>query len=138
MTGSGDAIEAWGIPLRRGPLAMLRLKALRCGAWFSRLKGDERRYMELVIRVVDRVCSPRVVKLLAPLIKKLLDAMGGIEALEGKVAHRMKTVGRSLARKISLIAQGWGNKSAVRWLDEPGFIRYLTIMDMNLPPMFKV
>jgi len=119
-------------------LVRLRLKALRCGAWFSILNGDERRYVELVIRVVDGVRSPLVVKLLAPLIRRLLDAMVGIEALEGEVANRMKRVGRSLARKISLIALAWGNKSAVRWVDEPGFIQYLTIIDMNLPPMFKV
>ena len=133
-----NATEVWGIPLKRGSLARLRLKALRCRAWFSALRSDERRYFELVIRVVNRVRSPPVVKLLTPFIRKLLIAMGGIEALEGKVAHWMKTVGRSLAEKISLIAQGWGNKSAVKWVDEPGFIRYLTVIDMNLSPMFKV
>jgi hypothetical protein len=122
------------IPLTREVLAKLRLKAQRSRAWF-RLKRDERRFMDLVITVVDKVRSFLLARILSPIIKRLLEAMGGaqgvMEAALGEVAYFMAVKGRSLAQKISLIAQGWGNKSAARWPGDSGFVQYLTIMCLN-------
>jgi hypothetical protein len=52
----------------------------------------------------------------------------------GKVAYWMMVKGRSLAQKLSWIAQGWGNKSAATWPGDPEFVRYLTVMDLNKLP----
>ena len=125
---------SYSIPLTREILAKLRLKAKRCKAWF-RLKRDERRFMDLVISVVEKVRSFFLARILSSIIKRLLDAMGSprdvMEAVLGEVAYLMVVKGRSLAQKISQIAQNWGNKSAARWPRESGFVQYLTIMCLN-------
>ncbi|MFQ6127105.1 MAG: hypothetical protein ACE5R6_21220 [Candidatus Heimdallarchaeota archaeon] len=120
------------IPLGRDELIRVRTRALRRGVWFSALTKGERAMMDLTIRVVERVRSHLLAKVLTSVVKKLMDAM------EGGVARLMRTVGRSLARRLSGIARAWGNKSAVRWAEEPGFIQYLSIMHMNTPAAFKV
>jgi hypothetical protein len=119
------------VPLTRDGLARLRLKALRRGLWFRKLNGDERALMNLVIRVVERVRSLLLAKLLSPVVKKLLEAM------ESEVVRMMRTVGRQLAQRLSRIAQAWGNKSAAQWAEDLGFIQYLAVTQKNLSPMFK-
>jgi hypothetical protein len=49
----------------------------------------------------------------------------------------MREVGCGLAEKLSLIAQGWGNKSASDWTEDPSFVQYLAITYMNTPAIFK-
>jgi len=127
--GEKSALEVCGVSLKRELLANLRLKAQRCKVWF-RLKRDERRLMDLVITVVDKVRSSFLARILLPIIKRLLDAMGRAHVL-GEVAYLMRTEGRSLAQKLSWIAQNWGNKSATRWPEDSGFVQYLTIMCLN-------
>jgi len=132
-----DAIEVCGVPLKRNILAKLKIKAQRLGVWFRRLKKDERRLMDLVIVVVERVQSSFLAKILTPVVKRLLEAMGNAQAvlkvLMGEVAYKMMKEGPHLARKICRIALDWGNKSAAKWLLDTGFIQYLTIMDLNKP-----
>jgi hypothetical protein len=66
-----------------------------------------------------------------------MEAIGGLgEALEaalGKLHYWMEARGRSLAARLSLIAEGWGYRSASRWAEDEGFIRYLTAMELNRP-----
>jgi hypothetical protein len=88
--------------------------------------------MELAIKVVDRVRSHLVAKLLASIIGKLQDAM------RGKVARVMKKIGYASAQKLSRIAQNWGNMSASRWVRNRGFIQYLAVTYMNTPATFQV
>ena len=121
-----------GAPLGKKALARLRLKALRSGVWFKKLKISERTLMELVIRIVDKVRSRVLAKVLSQIVNELLEAM------EGEVSRLMRTVGRPLAQKLSEVAQGWGNKSANRWVEDPGFIQYLAVMHKNLSSMLKV
>lgn len=83
--------------------------------------------MKLVIRVTRRIRSFLLARLIAGIVKKLLDA------LESEVAQLMRTVGRGLAQKLSGIAHGWGNRSAERWPQDSSFIQYLTIMHLNKP-----
>ncbi|MFQ6080485.1 MAG: hypothetical protein ACE5OW_02315 [Candidatus Bathyarchaeia archaeon] len=131
----GDAVKFWGdIHPTRSMLAELRLRARRCRAWFNELSRDQRNLMELVIVVVkEKVRSFFLAKLLAPIVKKLLDAMGGIQALIGEIAYKKGTVGLHLAERISQIAQAWGNKSAAKWPEDKGFVQFLTIMDKYKP-----
>jgi len=132
----GDAVKFWDyIHPTRDTLAELRLRARRCRAWYNELSRDQRNLMELVITVVkEKVRSLFLAKLLVPIVKKLLDAMGGIQALIGEVAYKMRTVGLRLAQKLSQIAQVWGNKSAVKWPEDKGFIQFLTVIDKYKPP----
>jgi hypothetical protein len=119
------------IPLTRVELNKIKVRAIRRGLWFKVLSRVDRASIDLALKVVRRVRSIVLAKMLVSIIKKLLDAM------ENNVERMMKKVGRELAKKISKIAKDWGNKSAVHWATDPGFTRYLTIMCMNTPPMFR-
>jgi hypothetical protein len=112
-------------PFTRKALAMLRLRTVRCGVWFKRLCRYERNLLELVIRVTKLVRSQLLAKLLYRIVNRLLNA------LDGRVALLMRTIGRSVAQRLTKTAQRWGNVSASKWLDDPGFTQYLAVMHLN-------
>lgn len=118
-------------PLSRKALARLRLKAIRRGVWFRELKVSERRLLELVIRIVGKVHSRILAKVLFGIVSKLLEAM------EGEVSRLMRMKGRKLAQGLSYIAQVWGNRSAVEWASDLGFVKFLAICHMNRSGMFN-
>jgi len=119
------------IPLTRGELTKIRAKAIRRGIWFSALSGAERACMSLAIRVVERVRSLLLAKVLTSILRKLLYVM------ESRIARIMREVGRPLAQKLSQIAQEWGNKPAIKWADNHDFIQYLAVTHTNTPAGFK-
>jgi hypothetical protein len=88
------------------------------------LKQNERKLLDLTIRVVERVRSFLLAKIVSRLVCKLCEAM------ESKVFHFMKTEGRSMAEKISKIGEAWGNRTAKSWANDSGFIQYLTINNL--------
>jgi len=110
-------------------LARIRLEALRRRVWFKALSSLERGLVDFVIKVVDKPRSPKLIKALARIIVKVKKVM--ISPLR----RLMEQVGKPLARRISMIALRWGNRSAAEWARDEGFIRYLTIM--NLPELKK-
>ncbi|HDQ06648.1 MAG TPA: hypothetical protein ENN36_08020, partial [Candidatus Bathyarchaeota archaeon] len=59
------------VPLTREALAKLRLKALRRGIWFRDLKQSERKLLSLTIRVVERVRSFMLARLVSQIVSKL-------------------------------------------------------------------
>ena len=118
-------------PLSRKALARLRLRAIRRGVWFRELKVSERKLLELVIRIVGKVQSRILAKVLFGIVSKLLEAM------EGEVARLMRMKGRKLAQRLSYIAQVWGNRSAVKWASDLGFVKFLAICHMNRSGMFN-
>lgn len=113
---------------------MVRLKkvSLRSRAWFTALSWKQRRFLDVVIRTVDRIRSGLLLRVLAPLVERLLTAIGG-DARRGALnlmdrgAYKMMM---GVAEKIVQIAWRWGNRSAREWLNED-FMRYLLVM--NLP-----
>ncbi|MEM2168490.1 MAG: hypothetical protein QW186_01630 [Candidatus Bathyarchaeia archaeon] len=114
-------------------LARIRLEALRRrGVWFKALSSLERGLVDFVIRVVDRPRSPKLIEVLARIIVKVKRAM------MSPIRRLMEEVGRPLAKKISTIALRWGNKGAAEWAEDEGFIKYLTIVDMNNIPGFRL
>lgn len=119
------------IPLTKSALGKIRIRAIRRGIWFKVLNRLERASIDLTIKVVERVRSSVLTKILTSIVEKLSEAM------ESRVARMMRDVGSNLARKMSLIAQKWGNKSAVKWKTDFDFIQYLTVMSMNASPMFN-
>ena len=112
-------------------LARIRAKAMRFGVWFKVLSRGERALIDLTLRIVKRVRSFVLAKALASVVKKLLDAM------ESSVLSLMATVGRDLAIKVSRLAVRWGNSEALKWAEDPGFIQYLTITEMNTPGIWR-
>jgi len=109
------------VPLTREALAKLRQKARRRGCWFRDLKREERKLLDLTIRVVERVHSFLLAKIVSRLVRILCEAM------EGRVFRLMRTRGRSLAEHVSRIGEAWGNRSAKFWAKDCGFIQYLTV-----------
>ncbi|MEM2593805.1 MAG: hypothetical protein QXS36_02115 [Candidatus Bathyarchaeia archaeon] len=104
----------------------------RRGVWFKALSSLERGLVDFVIRVVDRPRSPKLIEVLARIIVKVKRAM------MSPIRRLMEEVGRPLAKKISTIALRWGNKGAAEWAEDEGFIKYLTIVDMNNIPGFRL
>ena len=86
---------------------------------------EERRLLELTMRVVEKVRSFLLVKLVSRIVDKLCESM------ESKIFRLMRTEGRSLAEKLSIIAEAWGNRAAKSWATDRSFIQYLTVN--NLP-----
>jgi hypothetical protein len=130
---SGEEVEVWSLirPERRS-LEKLKRLSMRNRAWFTALAWKQRRLIDIVIRTVDRVRSFQLLKVLAPIIERLLKAIGGslkrgALSLMDKGAHDMMKI---VALKITSCAQKWGNNLARGWIDE-GFIKYLMVM--NLP-----
>jgi len=126
------------VPPERNVLVRLKRISIRNKSWFTMLSWKQRRFIDATIMTVDKIRSLLILRILAPLIRRLLTANGGnIEsgalALIGEGAYRMM---KNVAEKIIGIAQKWGNKSAYEWLDE-GFVKYLIIMNLprnkNLP-----
>jgi len=115
------------ILLTRNEIVKVKTRALRKGMWYRVLSRIERACIDLVIKVVERVRSFLLQKMLSSILKKLEEAM------ESQVQHLMQRVGSHLASELSQIAQDWGNKSAVHWAKDYGFIQYLTITHMNAP-----
>jgi len=120
------------VPLEKYRLTKIKTKAMRRGIWFKVLTRAERAQMDLTMRIVRRIRSSILAKVVTSIVKKLLDAM------ESKVARLMREVGHALVRKLSRIAQNWGNKSAHQWATDPGFIQYLTINYINTPTSFQM
>jgi hypothetical protein len=119
------------IPLTRSLLANVRIRALRRGLWFKVLNRLERAGVDLTLKVVDKVRSSVLTKMLTSIVAKLS------EALESRVARTMREVGYTLAQQLSRIAQEWGNKSAAKWKADHGFVQYLAVMCLNNSPMFN-
>jgi hypothetical protein len=106
-------------------LNKIKRKALRRKVWFKALNPMERALIDLVIKVVEHVKSPKLAKIITRIIGRLR------EALKSRIEKLMETVGRSLALRHAECACSWGYKDALKWAADPDFIRYLTIVGMN-------
>jgi hypothetical protein len=112
-------------PLNRIQLMKLRIKAMRAGVWFRALPRIDRVLVDLTIKVTDNIRS-------AHLAKCIFAVVGKLEGLlESSLLKSLKLVGRSLAEKISSIAQKLGNSSAKSWVDDSSFAFFLAVMHTN-------
>ena len=105
-------------------------KALRRGVWFHALDRVERGILSLTVRVVERVESVLLGLTLVKIIKKLRDAM------RSEFVRRMEEFGLRRAREVAGQAVEWGSKVAKVWASDLGFVRYLTLVDVNWPSGF--
>lgn len=112
-------------------LMFLRQRALRKGVWFKILDRAERAIVDLTIQTVKKVRSSTLKEILMTISEKL------VEAIESQVVKFTEIIGRPLAQKIARLAFSWGNRRAMKWSKDSSFIRYLTIMEINTPRIFK-
>ena len=106
-------------------LAALKARSLRRGVWFRVLSALERAQVDLTVRVVKNVRSPHLMKVLDAIVNKLS------EALQGKVARMVRSIGFPLAQRLGCLAQSWGHRSAEKWARDARFARFLAVMYMN-------
>ncbi|MCD6530482.1 RRXRR domain-containing protein [Candidatus Bathyarchaeota archaeon] len=112
-----------GIDLNSLFLAELRDLAKRRDVWWKAVSKTDRDMINLAIRCVRRPKSLRLITALARIVVKLKDA------LISPLRRLMGQVGKPLALRLSRLAVRWGYKSAEKWAEDEGFIRYLTVMD---------
>jgi hypothetical protein len=117
--------------LEKEKLTRLRLKAIRGGVWFRALTRIDRVLVDLTIKIVHGVRSLTLARIVASIAEKLENA------LENRFSSVLNRVGFSLARKLSLLAQKWGNVSARNWASDLSFARFLAIMHLNGSGVFK-
>lgn len=123
--------ESNQVPLTQFGLFNLRLRALRRGVWFKVLSKVERGLIDLVLRTVRRVRSSVLARSLIIVVKKLLSTM------ESKITRQTRTIGFSLAQRLSRIAESWGNKSSIMWTRDYDYAEFLAICHINTPAIFK-
>ena len=98
---------------------------MRAGVWFRALPRIDRVLVDLTIKVTENVRS-------AQLAKCIFAVVGKLEGLlESSVLKSLRLMGRSLAEKISLIAQKLGNASAKNWATDGSFAFFLAVMHTN-------
>jgi len=134
-----DAMKVWDlIPPERRALTKLKLVSLRNKSWFRELTSEQRRFMDAVVMVVEKIHSLILLRLLAPVVMKLISVLERRNSVKGHTSIEILTLTgktayvmiRGIALKVSKIAQAWGNKSASKWPEDPGFIKYLIIMNL--------
>ena len=111
-------------PCSREYLVKTMKKARRKGCYYRVLKQSERTLLDLTVRVVEKVRSFILAKLISQIVNKLLEAM------ESRVYRLIRTEGRCMAEQLSTIAQSWGNRSAKSWAKDRGFMQYLTVSNL--------
>ena len=121
---SNDSVKS-GFSLTRDSLAKLRQKARRCGAWFRNLKQNERKLLDLTIRVVERVRSFILAKLVSQLVTRLFEAM------ESKIVRLILTEGKEMAQKLSQTAISIGHKTAKCWAKDRGLMQFLVVQNLS-------
>jgi hypothetical protein len=99
--------------------------ALRKRIWYRALSRVERGILDLTVRYVDSIRSSTLATVVTAIMEKLK------LAAESIVDRLVRTVGFSLAQKISAIAVRLGNRLATRWAEDAGFARYLVVSQMN-------
>ena len=117
--------------LDKTQLVKLKLKAMRAGVWFRALPRIDRVLVDLTIKVASNVRSVTLAKCILSITRKL----EGL--LESKFVRAIREIGFSLACKLSLFAQKWGNILAKSWVSDVGFARFLAVMNVNEPKLFK-
>jgi hypothetical protein len=109
----------------------LKTKAMRSGAWFKALQGIDRVLVNLTIKVVDNIRSPRLARSIAALTRKLEDV------IETNFSNSLRIIGRPLAQKISFTAKKIGNVSAESWAFDSSFAVFLAVVDVNNAKIFR-
>jgi hypothetical protein len=117
--------------LEKAQLQKLRLRAIRAGVWFRSLPRIDRVLVDLTIRVAGKVRSFTLAENILAVVRKL----EGV--LENRLVRAAREVGLPLVRKLSLLAQGWGNEAAKDWVSDPGFAKYWAALSLNEKRFFS-
>jgi len=113
-------------------LIKIRKEAMRNNVWFKALSRLERNILDLVSKCIKKPKSPKLIDVLAKIVVKVK------KACMSPIFRLVEQIGRPLAKRISQIAKRWGNKTADFWAKDEIFIKYLTIIEINNIPGFRL
>ena len=109
-------------------LAKLKARSIRRGIWHRTLNRMERIQVWLTLRLVKRVRSPSLAKVLDGIVGKL------VSSLQSRVLNRALSMGASIAFKHSSLALDWGYEEAEGWVCDKQFALFLGLMCVNSTP----
>ncbi|MFB3889798.1 MAG: hypothetical protein ACE14S_09935 [Candidatus Bathyarchaeia archaeon] len=124
MSEQFPQISSFGF-LGNNQLKRLKLKAMRQGVWFKALRRIDRVLFDLTIKIRASIRSPTLARCILAVTGKLETFMNS------KFVLAIREIGIPLSRKLSLLAQKWGNKRAWEWMNNAEFAQYLTVMKIN-------
>ena len=150
--GSDGDMKIWNsISPDRESLEKLFKRAFRSRACRKVLSWSEKLYLRAMLKACwVRIRSVLVLRILAPIVRKILRALGerfetplafdcrddsvdeclikGIISLRCRFSYMIV---KEAAARISMIAKKWGNPKAETWPEDIGFLKYLTMMITN-------
>jgi hypothetical protein len=118
--------------LNKAQLLKLKLKAMRAGVWFRALPRIDRALVDLTIKVANNIQSVTLAKNILAVARKLEGF------LESSLSRAFREVGLPLAKKLSQLAQKWGNPSAKEWQSDSSFASFLAVLSINEAGTFKL
>ncbi len=116
----------FNLPLTRENLAKLKRKAMRRRCWYRELKHNERMLLDLTIRVVEKVQSFILAKIVSRLVSKLCEAM------ESRFYRLVRTAGLRMVEGLCEIAISWGYRAAKSWRTDRGFMQFLVVNNLRV------
>lgn len=111
--------------INRKGLMKIKARALRHRVWFKVLSRAERAIIDLTIKCVERVRSRILTRVISKIIDKLL------KTLKNGFLETADKVGREIAEGLCGTAWRWGNRTALGWKHDRGFIRFLGVNAVN-------
>ena len=111
--------------LTRQGLLKIKSKAVRKGVWYEALSRTERAIVDLTIKCVENVRSQKLAKTITRIIGKITQTLGKC------FIDKAQEIGSDLARRLSMVAEKWGNKTAQKWERDKKFIEFLGVTALN-------
>lgn len=100
-------------------------EALRRRVLFTALDQEDRGYLYLAMKTFDEIRNEDAGRIIVKILARLKEAM------VSPFARRMETYGAEKAKTVAMKAVEWGHEKARSWMQEIGFVRYLTMLDIN-------
>lgn len=113
--------------LTTGYLRQIRAVAIRRRVYHRVLDRLERGILDLSTRLLDEARNIVLLEQLLGIVNKLE------EAVKGRFTRHLEGFGVRRVTEIIMQAVKFGYRGAVGWLRDSGFVRYLTVMDLNSP-----
>ena len=117
--------EGFSCFLYKKKLINLKTKVMRSGLWFELLQRIDKVLFHLIIRVVGYIRNSKLAKIM------LILAMNLKNGARNSVLGRLREIGLTLSRKISLEVQKPVNISASAWVFDSSFEIFLVVMLVN-------
>jgi hypothetical protein len=110
-----------GLSISWRVLEAVKRTALQKRVYFRALQPLERAVLDLSIRLRVTAKSRALLNIISTIVSKISNALMSF-------TERLEVLGRPLARRMAALAYEWGNREALKWASDPGYIRYLGLL----------